>query len=145
MQHPESARLTAYGGWNTAGNTLGTVLAHAVLRILARQYGDDPEQTRAHYEFLFLRLLDDYFYQARLRSQIMLEDLPAYGLMPSMERLPSPAVEKVEKRVQERLSLAASELEQLFIAAGVVRAVEVGHIHLPWKRLFEVGFDLSVK
>jgi hypothetical protein len=145
LQHTESARLTAYGGWNTSGNTLGTVLAHAVLRILARRYGDDPEQTRAHYEFLFLRLLDDFFYQARLRSQIMLEDLPAFGLMPSMERLPSSAVEKVEKKVQERLMLAAGELERLFVGAGVVKAVEVGHIHLPWNRLFEVGFDVRVK
>jgi hypothetical protein len=144
MQHTESARLTSFGGWNTSGNTLGTVLAHAMLRILARRYGDDPEQTRAHYEFLFLRLLDDYFYQARLRSQIMLEDLPAVGLMPSMERLPSPAVEKVEKKVQERLMLAAGELERLFIGAGVVKAVEVEHIHLPWNRLFEVGFTAKV-
>ncbi len=145
MMHTESARLTAYAGWNTAGNTLGTVLAHAVLRLLAQRNGVDPDQTHAHYEFLFLRLLDDYFYQARLRSQIMLEDLPAFGLNPTMERLPSPTVEKVEKQVQGRLLLAAGELERLFIAAGVVKAVEVEHIHLPWKRLFEVGFDLSVK
>ncbi len=145
MQHTKSARLTAFGGWNTAGNTLGTVLAHSVLRLLSRKNGDDPEQTRSHYEFLFLRLLDDYFYQTYQRSQCMLEDLPAFGLMPTMERLPTPAVGKVEKRVQERLMLAAGELEQLFINAGVVKAVKVENIHLPWQRLFEVGFDVRVK
>ncbi len=143
MQHPETARLTAYGGWNTAGNTLGTVLAHAVLRLLAQRNGGDPEQTRAHYEFLFLRFLDDYFYQARERSMCMLEDLPAHGIMPTMERLPSPEVELVEQQVQERLMKAASELERLFVNAGVTNGVKVEHIHLPWKRLFEVGFDVN--
>jgi hypothetical protein len=144
MQHSESVRLTAYGGWNTSGNTLGTVLAHSVLRLLSRKNGDDPAQTRAHYEFLFLRLLDDYFYQALQRSQCMLEDLPAFGLMPTMERLPAPEVVKVEKHVQERLIIAAGELERLFISAGVVKAVKVEHIHLPWQRLFEVGFDVKI-
>jgi hypothetical protein len=144
MQHTESARLTAYAGWNTAGNTLGTVLAHAVLRLLMKRNGNDPEQTRAHYEFLFLRFLDDYFYQARERSLCLLEDLPAMDIQPSMERLPSPMVEKVEKRVRERLLLAAGELERLFIIAGVVKAVKVEHICLPWQRLFEVGFDVHV-
>jgi len=144
MQHPESARLTAYAGWNTAGNTLGTVLAHAVLRLLAKRNGDDPEQTRAHYEFLFLRFLDDYFYQARERSLCLLEDLPGLDMQPSMERLPSSMADKVEKHVRDRLLLAASELERLFINAGVVKAVKVEHISLPWQRLFEIGFEVHI-
>jgi hypothetical protein len=145
MQYSESVRLCAYAGWNTAGNTLGTVLAQAVLRLLAKRNGDDPEQTRAHFEFLFLRFLDDYYYQARERSRYMLEDLPALGIHPTMERLPTSNVESVEKRVQERLSEAASELEKLFIKAGVVNSVKVEHISLPWQRLFEVGFDVHVR
>jgi hypothetical protein len=144
MQHPESTHLVAYGGWNTAGNTLGTVLAHAVLRLLAQRNGVDPEQTRAHYEFLFLRYLDDYYYQARERSLCLLEDLPALNLQPSMERLPSHIVEQVEERVRERLLLATSELERLFINAGVAQSVKVENIRLPWQRLFEVGFDVKV-
>jgi hypothetical protein len=144
IQHEEIARLTAYGGWNTAGNTLGTVLAHAVLRLLAQKNGVDPEQTRAHYEFLFLRLLDDYFYQARVRSLCLLEDLPGLNLSPSMERLPAPMVEMVEKRVRERLLLAGNELEKLFINAGVLKQVRVENIYLPWQRLFEVGFNVDV-
>ncbi len=142
VQHTESTHLAAYAGWNTAGNYLGTALAHAVLRLLARKDRLDPQQTQAHYEFLFLRFLDDYYYQARERTLCMLEDLPALGLKPSMERLPSPQLEQVEKRVQQRLQAAAGELEKLFISAGVVKSVQVDHIHLPWGRLFEVGFDV---
>jgi hypothetical protein len=144
MQHSQFCRLSAYGGWNTAGNTLGTVLSHASLRILARRNGDDPDQTRAHYEFLFLRWLDDYYYQAIERTRCMLEDLPRLNLQPTMERIPSPSFENVEQRVQERLLRAADELEKVFIDAGVVKSVKVENIHLPWQRLFEVGFDVHV-
>ncbi len=144
LQHRECTRLSAYGGWNTAGNTLGTVLAHAILRILAQRHGGDPDQTRAHYEFLFLRFLDDYYYQAMERTICMLEDLPRFNLQPTMERLPLSSVENVERCVRERLLLAACELEKLFVDAGVVKSVKVEHIHLPWQRLFEVGFDVHV-
>ena len=145
LQHRKITLLSAYAGWNTAGNTLGTVLAHALLRLLAKRDGDDPDKTRAHYEFLFMRLLDDFYYQARERSLCLLEDLPALGIPPSMERLPLSKAEGVEKRVQERLLQAAGELERLFIDAGVLKEVKVEKINLPWKRLFEVGFDVHVR
>jgi hypothetical protein len=145
LQHHEITSLSAYAGWNTAGNTLGTVLAHAVLRLLAKRNGDDPEKTRAHYEFLFLCLLDDLYYQARERSLCLLEDLPALSIQPSMERLPLSKAEGVEKRVRERLLSAASELERLFIEAGVLKEARVEKITLPWQRLFEVGFDVHVR
>ncbi len=35
VQHPEIAELSGYGGWNTAGNTLGTVLAQAIIHLAA--------------------------------------------------------------------------------------------------------------
>jgi hypothetical protein len=144
MQHIEATHLVAYGAWNTAGNTLGCVLAHAVLRLLAQRNGVDPDPVRAHYEFLFLRFLDDYYYQARQRSQCMLEDLPTFDVQPTMERLPSGKAGQAEKRVQNRMEQGAIELERLFINAGVVKAVKVENIHLPWQRLFEVGFDVKV-
>ena len=145
LQHCECAHLCAYGGWNTAGNTLGTVIAHAVLRLLSLRDSDDPDRTRAHYEFLFLRFLDDYYYQAVERTICMLEDLPKLNLQPTMERLPLANIENVEKRVRKRLLLAAKELERLFISSGVVKSVNVENIHLPWQRLFEIGFDVHVE
>lgn len=144
MQNKGITQLSAYGGWNTAGNTLGCVVAQAVLRLLAQREGGELEKTQAHLEFLFLRLLDDYFYQARERTLCMLEDLPGLGLEPNMERLPDNLAEKVEELVRKRLKRAALELERLFIDAGIARAVEVSNIHLPWQRLFEVGFDVHV-
>jgi hypothetical protein len=81
-------RLSAYAGWNTAGNTLGTVLAHAVLRLLMLRGDPTPGQQAAHLAFLFRRYLDDYLYQAVERTRLAWEDLPALGLAPTQERLP---------------------------------------------------------
>ena len=145
VKHPEIARLGAYGGWNTAGNTLGTVLAQAAVRVLGLNSEYDEKRLQAHLEFLFLRFLDDYYYQARERTLIMLEDLPVMGLPVTMERLVDPEnVSKVEDCVRKRLLRAARELEEVFIRSGLVKQVRLSHIYLPWQRLFEVGFDVQV-
>jgi len=143
-QNPAVVGLCAYGGWNTAGNTLGTVLAQAVLCILAQRSGSQPAQMQAHLEFLFMRLLDDYAYQARERTLAMLEDLPAQGLPPTFERIPEPAFSEIEASIARRLQRSAAGLEQVFIRSGKVSQVRVSDIYLPWKRLFEVGFDVKV-
>ena len=144
-QDPQVTALAAYGGWNTAGNTLGTVLAQAVIRVLALRTAATPDQLAAHLEFLFLRFLDDDLYQARERTRCMVEDLPALGIAPTMERLPDETVAVIEDRVRARLSRAAADLRDLFVSSGLVRDVCVSHIHLPWRRLFEVGFDVQIK
>ncbi len=145
IQHPEMVQLCAYGGWNTAGNTLGTVLAQAVLHLLSLRAGHPAEQKQAHLEFLFLRLLDDFCYQACERTHAMLEDLPALGLTPTQERLPDSQLAEVERRLRQRLEKAAGELEQVFIQSGCVKSAQVRDIHLPWGRLFEIGFDVQIK
>ena len=144
-QHPPIAGLAAYGGWNTAGNTLGTVLAQALIRVLALRASATAEQRRAHLEFLFLRFLDDDLYQAHERTRCMVVDLPASGLTPSMERLPDDKAPVIETSVRTHLSDSATSLRDLFVASGLVREVRVSRIHLPWQRLFEVGFDVEIE
>ncbi len=141
----EAAQMAAYGGWNTAGNTLGTVLAQAVLHQLAVRQGETSEQRQAHLEFLFLRYLDDYVYQAEVRTEVWLEDLPSLGLNPSSERVKDPALEaELVQRLRRRLKSPIDKLAKLFCSAGQVKAVTVENIHLPWQRLFEIGFDVHV-
>lgn len=143
-RQPQAADLAAFGGWNTAGNTLGTVLAQAVIRVVALRAGPTRGQDAAHLEFLFMRFLDDDLYQGRERTRCMLEDLPAEGLAPTMERLPDGKADAVEGRVAANLAREAAGLRDLFVRAKQVRDVHVSHIHLPWRRLFEVGFDVRV-
>jgi hypothetical protein len=145
VQHSEIARLAAYGGWNTAGNTLGTVLAQAVIYIVAQKNGFTPVQQRTHLEFLFLRFIDDYCYQALERSLCMLENLPALGLFPTEERLPEGKIAReIAANVAERLEKQARMLEKTFQSSGLVKTVIISNIYLPWQRLFEIGFNVKV-
>ena len=65
-------RLIAYAGWNTACNTLGTVLA--ALAFACR--GDRPRQTR---NFMLERLVSDWAYQSEVRFAVQETVLPALG------------------------------------------------------------------
>jgi hypothetical protein len=145
METGLAPHLAAYAGWNTAGNTLGTVLAHAVLHRLMQQAPSHPERNAGHLAFLFRRYLDDYFYQTLVRTDLAFQDLPALGLKPGMERLPNDKLPEVEARLKARLGAAAGELGRSFVGAGLVRRIAVDHFRLPWQRLFEVGFDVSVE
>jgi len=144
LQQPAVTGLAGYGGWNTAGNTLGTVLAQAVIQVLSRRSTPTPDQRAAHLEFLFMRFLDDDAYQARERTRCMVCDLPSLDIAPTMERLPEDVAKKIEGRVRSQLQLAAAALRRLFVSSRQVGDVRVDHIHLPWNRLFEVGFDVTV-
>jgi len=144
-RHPEIARLAAFGGWNTAGNTLGTVLAQAMIRVLALRGRPTADQTAAHLEFLFLRWVDDDLYQATERTRCMVEDLPAAGLAPTMERLPDAQAGPIEASVRRHLAEAAGPLRELFIRSGMVEEIGLENVHLPWQRLFEVGFSVHAK
>jgi len=86
------AELLAFSGWNTAANSIGSALAHATLRLIARQdkgafdlahlftsfapmrylqlLNSLINTERAHVQLLFLSLVDDWLYQTRLRPQI---------------------------------------------------------------------------
>jgi hypothetical protein len=74
----------------------------------------------------------------------MLEDLPAHGLPPTFERIPEPAFSEIEANIARRLQRSAADLEQVFIRLGKASQMRVSDIYLPWKRLFEVGFDVHV-
>ncbi|HRW51109.1 MAG TPA: DUF4127 family protein, partial [Caldilinea sp.] len=106
---PILSQLAAYGGWNTAGNTLGCVLAQAVIRHAQRIQGATPEALAAHARFLFLRLVEDYLFMARLRTQIAVVDLPRLGLPITLGSLGDQA-ESVRLLVEEQLGDAAAAL-----------------------------------
>ena len=73
-------KLDGYAAWNTAGNTLGTVVAHAAVRFLAREAGLGLGSELAHLEFLLLRFADDWGYQGVVRTELGLEVLPKLGI-----------------------------------------------------------------
>lgn len=68
--------LMAFAGWNTAGNTLGTVLAHAAMRHLALERGGDLQaQEEAHQRLLFERFAEDWLYMGIERPAAVNRDV----------------------------------------------------------------------
>ena len=118
--------LWGYAGWNTASNTLGTVICQAVLRYL---YGD----TANHRRFTALRLMDDVVYSADVRREMLLAGHGAGGALIESRGEVS---ELIMKRINERTA-------ELF--AGVGELYEAVDNYLPWQRLFEIGLKIKEK
>ncbi len=87
-------RLTAYAGWNTAGNTLGSGLGLGVASLVG---ADGP----ARLESLLRRLVEDWLYQAQVRQEVdeALGHPDPYDLGPLWPR----AQEEVQRRLLPRI------------------------------------------
>lgn len=137
------SRLSAYAGWNTSGNSLGTVISHAIVESYYRRQGSaadsDFEQTRALSSRLFYvsRLLEDWGYQAVIRTDIVKNRLAEMG----------GGYFRIAHIQDEVTALIHERLEQFLAqhAAGLVPGeVRVTEVALPWNRMFEVSFRLEI-
>lgn len=111
------SRLWGYAGWNTTGNTLGSALATGVARWFGAKTRFELAQERLK-QALFVRLADDWAYQAQVRKQLD-GDL-------SLPRLSG---------------MMAPYLQRIASALGMVPPAT--DIKLPWHRSFEVEIDIS--
>jgi hypothetical protein len=126
-------KLAAYGGWNTAGNTIGTALAHGCAARLATT----EAQQQAHETFLLHRYLEDWGYQQIVRQQARDWLLSETGEdEPTLVNL-SAITTWIETHLRARLDELTRFAKRYEIVPGSVR--------LPWSRLFEVDFEMKVK
>ncbi|WP_170138797.1 DUF4127 family protein [Oceanobacillus chungangensis] len=118
-------QLAGYAAWNTAGNTIGTVVAQAALVHLANKKGNDTKKKKE--TLLLIRLLDDYLYQTIIRQEVrkavIEENVSSRDL-----------VKKVKELFQEKAG-------QLIEETGFTHTIE--NIYLPWDRTFEIGITLK--
>jgi hypothetical protein len=106
--------VAAFGGWNTAGNTLGTVVA------TASAFLTGPRDRAAHRQFILDRLADDFLFQAILRPQLQQEARPI-------------------PEVEADLGLRLAALWQARLPHLPIKRISA---KLPWGRLFEA--DITV-
>ncbi len=129
--------LVAYGAWNTAGNTLGVVAAQAFCAGLT---GSDARRAAAQNVFLTHRFLEDWGYQAVTRRAAREEAARLWG---RREPRPEDAAEQahlcafIEDRLGEHLRI----LQRHGVGAGL--QIVPGSTRLPWRRTFEVDFELA--
>ena len=156
-------RFAGYAAWNTAGNTLGTTIPHANMRVFFRSKLNDradraARTEAAHLEFLLNRFAGDYLYHdivrldvnARLRGQTQNQEV-TYEFTPQK-------YEEVNREVSQKLT---AEIEKFFaeyfkgrthrlaIYKGVEKTITVNglkdlKVYLPWARAFECVIDFKL-
>ncbi len=119
--------LTSYGGWNTAGNALGSAVAAGVVASIGRSNNTYDDESRER--LLVRRLLEDVGYQALIRTRFLRET-------PQLRDRDFFSTQ--EQQMQVRV---AEELNGLLPSWGFGNWV-VTNVHFPWHRAFEVDFDL---
>ncbi|MFZ2964860.1 MAG: DUF4127 family protein [Rhodoglobus sp.] len=122
-------RLSAYGGWNTAGNAAGGAIATALAVVAGIAAGTlDQAAVRTA---LARRLADDYAYQAIVRRELG-------------ERLFGPTIAPVDAALADSAGDALlSPISARLAAIGAPDAVRIERVMLPWRRSFEVELTLG--
>jgi hypothetical protein len=120
FEHVEVAKLISFGGWNTAGNTLGTVLGAACV----------PHQNNAARQTqLAHHLLEDWGYQSIVRDALRASPLATQA-----------------DGWGEGGEVSAFTAQQLAPIAARIRAAGLPcaptRVRHPWGRSFEVDFEL---
>jgi hypothetical protein len=113
--------LVGYAGWNTASNSIGCLVAQAVLAI-------DKPASDVNKKIVCLRLVEDYLYQAIWRQRIR-DVIDETSLSP----------EGLQKTVATMFVPAANEW---LARHGFMWRVT--SVYLPWNRTFEIGINLDV-
>ncbi|WP_409343481.1 DUF4127 family protein [Paenibacillus sp. MBLB4367] len=133
-------QLTAYAGWNTSGNTLGTVISHLIVVSYYERHAEEADKAKAHAvsrAYYYKRLIEDWGYMSIIRQETVREVLPALGA--SYYNLYH-VREELYRILTDKLNTFAAE------KIGAVRegTLTVENVFLPWKRMFEVGFDVKI-
>ena len=120
--------LSAYAGWNTSSNTLGTVICQAVFVFL---FGDSAEQKR----FLAERIYEDVGYCAHVRAHVTANHLAELGFDYFNAGETSGVVaDMVREHLDEYIGEKFPNITERYCIA---------ECRMPWRRMFEV--DLSLK
>jgi len=109
-----SKNFYGYSGWNTSANTLGSLICAMKFLFSSKKYGSCDWD--AFYRLQFLRLLDDWGYQANVRQLLTCTDV---------------------KEIAEKMEMYEVFLNKVFKTNYDVK------YSFPWNRLFEVKIEFN--
>lgn len=121
-------KLASYAGWNTAANSLGTCIPHGLTTLL---YG----KTKAYYDFMTLRYLEDAMYCSIVRSKVTSRDLASHNYNYFNVEFSDGEIANIVK--EEIIKNAEKYLSNLTNNYAIKRC------YMPWRRMFEVGLDVE--
>lgn len=122
-------KVASYAGWNTSSNTLGTCIPHAVVNYL---YGN----TKAHYDFLVSRYIEDFAYMTCVRAKV-LATLEARGMNYfSVDGQRGVVAQEVKAEIEAFIPEYLQSIQDHYV---------IHDCYMPWSRMFEVGILASYK
>ena len=118
-------KLLAYGGWNTANNSAGFVIAQGIL-------AKDKNNQDKNY-LLGIRLLDDWAYQANIRQELNSEIVyPHNGSAVDIEKLKPLLIADGNEKLKIFINNKLSDFK-----------INNAQISFPWNRMFEADFKVA--
>jgi hypothetical protein len=131
-------KVNAYAGWNTSGNTMGTVLAHGIIESYYHQRDkENMGRRRKSREFFYSRLVEDWGYQSIARRHVFEQDVLRLGGSYFDVSL---IQDEVESIIQDRLT----QFIETYLNNVTDGCLQLEEVKLPWNRMFEVGFQLKL-
>lgn len=121
-------KLAGYAGWNTNGNTLGTVISQGLLYLI-------EGNSSSHKDFLALRYVEDIGYCSSVRFYVGDNILKNFGYNYFFVEDKKGVVSQI---VEEKLNEFISEY-----IPSAVNNINILNVFMPWRRMFEVGLDVK--
>ncbi|SHE14768.1 Uncharacterised protein [Chlamydia abortus] len=157
-------RLSGYAGWNTAGNSLGTCISHAIARTMyelqrpggvptlpANETGDNASRPeKAHYSFLVSRLMDEWGYQAQIRGETnrWIEanlSVSPWDLETEYDQVNARIIQRIKELFEATKPLICAGDREVGEIPAAIRDAELVLVQLPWNRTFELDVRVDVE
>lgn len=129
------SQLSAYAGWNTAGNSIGAALAQGVLHGYYHNFS--TFNPKAHHLALIQRLLEDWGYQAAIRRRVIAETSLAHG----GAIIPVYKIDSIISSIKEGLE----DFSREYIQASFESEITIASVRLPWRRLFDISLSINLE
>lgn len=145
-------RLNGYAGWNTAANTMGTVIPMAMIHELAKKESSPAFLLQARLKrILFHRLVSDWLYHRYTRpiAYQFIDSLPNAAreeLTPAqLAQVTQVVKDDLAKRTYEAFNKTLEgEILEREGGPAQLRSIENLQITLPWPRAYEVEVDFTL-
>ncbi|RDW22190.1 hypothetical protein CWR48_00330 [Oceanobacillus arenosus] len=128
-------KVNAYAGWNTSGNTLGTVIAHTTIESFNRKNTQEQYQHKSR-EFYYARLIEDWGYQAIVKHVMIRDFLAQYEA----------TYFDISKNLEIIEGIINAQLQSFIDQNLLIKdKITLDNVNSPWKRMFEVGLEVTYR
>lgn len=129
--------ITSYSGWNTTQNTIGLALGLINICSYYNGFPMDSNKKLDAKKYLLTQLIESWLFEAKMFNimQYLMENkIDPYHLEDKEEEVISIVLGNLQKEIDSELNHQID---------GINR-VKIKDLKLPWHRVFDIDFDLSI-